>query len=60
MAREGGGISDGVSKKNVPTMGGLLIVAAVDLSALMWAAMEPVGDAHAAFDAGSMFAGFLR
>ena len=42
MAREGGGISDGVSKKNVPTMGGLLIVAAVDLSALMWAQWNPL------------------
>jgi phospho-N-acetylmuramoyl-pentapeptide-transferase len=42
MAREGGGMSDGVSKKNVPTMGGLLIVAAVDLSALMWAQWNPL------------------
>ena len=41
MAREGGGMSDG-SAKNVPTMGGLLIVAAIDLSALMWAQWNPL------------------
>ena len=37
-----GGMSDGVSKKNVPTMGGLLIVASFDLSALMWAQWNPL------------------
>lgn len=37
-AREMGSITgDGVSKRGVPTMGGLLIVIALDLSALLWA-----------------------
>ncbi len=41
-AREQGGMSDGISKRNVPIMGGLLIVGAVDLSALLWAQWNPM------------------
>jgi len=41
-ARERGGMSDGISKRNVPTMGGLLIVGAIDLSALLWAQWNPM------------------
>jgi phospho-N-acetylmuramoyl-pentapeptide-transferase len=35
-------MSDGISKRNVPIMGGLLIVGAVDLSALLWAQWNPM------------------
>jgi phospho-N-acetylmuramoyl-pentapeptide-transferase len=41
-AREEGEMTDGVSKRGVPTMGGLLIVGAIDLSALMWAQWNPL------------------
>jgi phospho-N-acetylmuramoyl-pentapeptide-transferase len=41
-AREGGGMSDGISKRNVPIMGGLLIVGAIDISALLWAQWNPM------------------
>ena len=41
-AREEGGMSDGSSKRNVPIMGGLLIVGAIDLSALLWAQWNPM------------------
>ena len=41
-ARKQGGMSDGISKRNVPTMGGLLIVGAIDLSALLWAQWNPM------------------
>ena len=41
-AREGGRIIGGISKRGVPTMGGLLIVAAIDLSALLWAQWNPL------------------
>tara|TARA_Y100001968_G_scaffold86060_1_gene77148 strand:- start:4009 stop:5187 length:1179 start_codon:yes stop_codon:yes gene_type:complete len=41
-AREGGRIISGISKRGVPTMGGLLIVAAIDLSALLWAQWNPL------------------
>ena len=41
-AREQGGMSDGISKRNVPIMGGLLIVGAIDLSALLWAQWNPM------------------
>lgn len=36
-AEEAGGLSGRVNKKGTPTMGGLLIVAAMDLAALLWA-----------------------
>jgi len=42
QAQEQGGMSDGVSKRNMPTMGGLLIVGAIDLSALLWAQWNPM------------------
>ena len=35
-------MNDGVSKRGVPTMGGLLIVGAIDLSALLWAQWNPL------------------
>ena len=41
-ARKQGGMSDGISKRNVPTMGGLLIVGAIDLSALLGAQWNPM------------------
>ena len=41
-AREGGDMSDGVTKRGVPTMGGLLIIAAIDISALLWAQWNPL------------------
>ncbi len=41
-AREQGGMSDGISKRNVPIMGGLLIVGSIDLSALLWAQWNPM------------------
>ena len=41
-AREGGRMISGISKRGVPTMGGLLIVAAIDLSALLWAQWNPL------------------
>ena len=41
-AREGGKMIGGVSKRGVPTMGGLLIVAAIDLSALLWTQWNPL------------------
>jgi phospho-N-acetylmuramoyl-pentapeptide-transferase len=41
-ARKQGGMSDGISKRNLPTMGGLLIVGAIDLSALLWAQWNPM------------------
>ena len=41
-AREDGRMSDGVSKRGVPTMGGLLIVGVIDLSALLWAQWNPL------------------
>ena len=41
-AREGGKMISGISKRGVPTMGGLLIVAAIDLSALLWAQWNPL------------------
>ena len=41
-AREGGRMIGGISKRGVPTMGGLLIVAAIDLSALLWAQWNPL------------------
>ncbi|HCU86158.1 MAG TPA: phospho-N-acetylmuramoyl-pentapeptide-transferase [Verrucomicrobiales bacterium] len=41
-ARAEGKINDGVSKRGVPTMGGLLIVGAIDLSALLWAQWNPL------------------
>ena len=40
--REDGGMSDGVTKRGVPTMGGLLIIAAIDLSVLLWAQWNPL------------------
>ena len=41
-AREEGKMTDGVSKRGVPTMGGLLIVGVIDLSALLWAQWNPL------------------
>jgi len=42
-AREVGGIrSDGITKVGVPTMGGLLIVGVLDLTALLWAQWNPL------------------
>ena len=41
-ARAEGKMTDGVSKLGVPTMGGLLIVGAIDLSALLWAQWNPL------------------
>jgi len=41
-ARTQGGMSDGISKRNIPTMGGLLIVGSIDLSALLWAQWNPL------------------
>ena len=41
-AREDGKMTDGVSKRGVPTMGGLLIVGVIDLSALLWAQWNPL------------------
>ena len=41
-ARAEGKMNDGVSKRGVPTMGGLLIVGAIDLSALLWAQWNPL------------------
>ena len=40
--REDGDMSDGVTKRGVPTMGGLLIIAAIDLSVLLWAQWNPL------------------
>ena len=42
-AREMGKLkSDGISKRGVPTMGGLLIVGILDLTALLWAQWNPL------------------
>jgi len=41
-ARSQGGMNDGISKCNVPTMGGLLIVGSIDLAALLWAQWNPL------------------
>ena len=41
-ARAEGKMNDGVSKRGVPTMGGLLIVGAIDLSALLWTQWNPL------------------
>jgi len=42
-AREMGGITaDGITKVGVPTMGGLLIVGALDITALLWAQWNPL------------------
>ncbi|MBC8325858.1 MAG: phospho-N-acetylmuramoyl-pentapeptide-transferase [Verrucomicrobia subdivision 3 bacterium] len=41
-ARADGKMTDGVSKRGVPTMGGLLIVGVIDLSALLWAQWNPL------------------
>ena len=41
-ARKDGKMTDGVSKHGVPTMGGLLIVGVIDLSALLWAQWNPL------------------
>ena len=41
-AREEGDMTDGVTKRGVPTMGGLLIVGAVDLTALLWGQWNPL------------------
>ena len=41
-ARADGKITDGVSKRGVPIMGGLLIVGVIDLSALLWAQWNPL------------------
>jgi len=41
-ARSQGGMNDGISKRNVPTMGGLLIVGSIDLAALLWAQWNPL------------------
>tara|TARA_B100001123_G_scaffold417533_1_gene520379 strand:- start:2774 stop:3952 length:1179 start_codon:yes stop_codon:yes gene_type:complete len=41
-AREEGKMTGGISKRGVPTMGGLLIVGAIDLSALLWAQWNPL------------------
>ncbi len=41
-ARKDGKMTDGVSKRGVPTMGGLLIVGVIDLSALLWAQWNPL------------------
>ena len=41
-AHQSDGISGGSNKQNVPTMGGLLIVASIDLSALLWAQWNPL------------------
>ncbi len=42
-AREMGGmVSDGVTKMGVPTMGGLLIVSVLDITALLWAQWNPL------------------
>ena len=42
-AREMGGITaDGISKRGVPTMGGLLIVGVIDITALLWAQWNPL------------------
>ena len=40
--RENGNLSDNITKRGVPTMGGLLIVGAIDLSALLWAQWNPL------------------
>src|SRR5688572_22350680 len=36
-AEEAGGLTTRISKRGTPTMGGIMIVAAMDLSALLWA-----------------------
>ena len=41
-ARKDGKMTDGVSKRGVPTMGGLLIVGVINLSALLWAQWNPL------------------
>ncbi|MFM1557413.1 MAG: phospho-N-acetylmuramoyl-pentapeptide-transferase [Limisphaerales bacterium] len=41
-AHKDGKMTDGVSKRGVPTMGGLLIVGVIDLSALLWAQWNPL------------------
>lgn len=41
-ARADGRMNDGVSKRGVPIMGGLLIVGVIDLSALLWAQWNPL------------------
>jgi len=41
-ARVDGRMTDGVSKRGVPTMGGLLIVGVIDLSALLWCQWNPL------------------
>lgn len=40
-AEEGGDLKSRLSKRGTPTMGGLLIVLALDISALLWAQMNP-------------------
>ena len=42
QARSQGDMGDGESKRNVPTMGGLLIVGSIDISALLWAQWNPL------------------
>ena len=41
QARSQGDMDDGESKRNIPTMGGLLIVGSIDISALLWAQWNP-------------------
>jgi len=41
-AEEGGDLKSRLSKKGTPTMGGLMIVVALDISALLWAQMNPL------------------
>ncbi len=41
-AEEGGDLKSRLSKRGTPTMGGLMIVVALDISALLWAQMNPL------------------
>jgi phospho-N-acetylmuramoyl-pentapeptide-transferase len=41
-AEEGGDLKSRLSKKGTPTMGGLMIVVALDVSVLLWAQMNPL------------------
>ena len=41
-ARAEGDMNDGVTKRGIPTMGGLLIVGAIDITALLWAQWNPL------------------
>ena len=41
-ARADGEMIDGVTKRGIPTMGGLLIVGAIDITALLWGQWNPL------------------